>query len=86
MTAGVFILPADRWRGYGPSRDHFALRFGSNVVWQDRRRSEVERLQILKEIESSDAVLIVIGPHWLKDGLRRLRDPKDVLRDRTRFK
>ena len=26
------------------------------------------------------AVLIVIGPHWLKDGQKRLQNPKDVLR------
>jgi tetratricopeptide (TPR) repeat protein len=83
--SGVFISyrRTDGGGWAGRLNDHLALRFGSNVVWQD-----VENLtlgqeylpQILKKIESSDAVLIVIGPHWLRDGHKRLRDPKDVLR------
>src|SRR5262249_18721630 len=67
----------------GRLNDHLSLRFGSNVVWQDVDDLEVGTdylPQILKQIASSSAVLIVIGPHWLKDGQKRLQNPKDVLR------
>jgi len=67
----------------GRLNDHLALRFGSNVVWQDVEDLTIGKdylPQILNEIKSSDAVLIVIGPHWLTDGLKRLRNPEDVLR------
>ena len=71
----------------GRLRDHLALRYGDDRVWQD-----VEDLtvgsdylpQILKNIAAADAVLIVIGPHWLDElptgGKTRLANPKDVLR------
>ncbi len=83
--AGVFISyrRTDGGGWAGRLNDHLALRFGSNVAWQDVENLKVGKdylPQILKKIKSSDAVLIVIGPHWLKDGLKRLRDPKDVLR------
>lgn len=83
--AGVFISyrRTDSGGWAGRLNDHLALRFGSNVVWQDVDDLEVGKdylPQILQKIKSSDAVLIVIGPHWLKDGLRRLKNPKDVLR------
>jgi tetratricopeptide (TPR) repeat protein len=67
----------------GRLNDHLALRFGARLVWQDVHDLEVGKdylPQILAKIKSSDAVLIVIGPHWLGDGLERLRDPEDVLR------
>jgi hypothetical protein len=83
--SGVFISyrRTDGGGWAGRLNDHLALRFGSNVVWQDVDDLEIGKdylPQILKKIKSSDAVLIVIGPHWLKDGLRRLRNTKDVLR------
>jgi hypothetical protein len=70
----------------GRIRDHLALRYGQDRVWQD-----VEDLTvgsdylppILKNIAAADAVLIVIGPHWLekgRGGTTGLDDPKDVLR------
>jgi tetratricopeptide (TPR) repeat protein len=52
-------------------------------VWQDVDNLELGkdyRPQIRRQIQSSDAILIVIGPHWLKDGKERLQDPKDMLR------
>ena len=83
--AGVFISyrRTDGGGWAGRLNDHLALRFGSNLVWQDVDDLEAGRdylPQILKQIRSSDAVLIVIGPHWMKDGKKRLQDPKDVLR------
>jgi hypothetical protein len=70
----------------GRLRDHLVLRYGDDRVWQD-----VEDLtigsdylpQILDNIAAADAVLIVIGPHWLEKthgGKARLADPQDVLR------
>jgi len=71
----------------GRIRDHLVVRYGEDHVWQD-----VEDLtvgsdylpQILKSIAAADAVLILIGPHWLDErsprGTTRLADPKDVLR------
>lgn len=67
----------------GRLNDHLSLRFGENVVWQDVEDLEAGRdylPQILERIRSSAAVLVVIGPHWLKDGRERLKNPKDVLR------
>ena len=83
--AGVFISyrRTDGGGWAGRLNDHLSLRFGSNVVWQDVDDLEIGKdylPQILKNINSSAAVLIVIGPHWLKDGRKRLKDPKDVLR------
>jgi tetratricopeptide (TPR) repeat protein len=83
--AGVFISyrRTDGGGWAGRLGDHLALRFGPNVVWQDVDSLEAGKdylPQIIRGIKSSDAVLIVIGPHWLKDGRKRLQDPKDVLR------
>jgi tetratricopeptide (TPR) repeat protein len=82
---GVFISyrRSDGGGWAGRLNDHLSLRFGDNVVWQDVDDLEVgsEYLpQILERIRSSAAVLVVIGPHWLKDGRERLKNPKDVLR------
>jgi hypothetical protein len=87
--AGVFLSyrRSDSGGWAGRLRDHLVVRYGEDRVWQD-----VEDLtvgsdylpQILENIAAADAVLIVIGPHWLdersQDGTRRLADPKDVLR------
>ena len=83
--SGLFISyrRSDGGGWAGRLNDHLSLRFGSNVVWQDVDDLEVGTdylPQILKQIASSTAVLIVIGPHWLKDGQKRLQNPKDVLR------
>jgi TIR domain len=83
--AGVFISyrRTDGGGWAGRLNDHLSLRFGSNVVWQDVDDLEVGEdylPQILKSITSASAVLIVIGPHWLKDGRKRLENPKDILR------
>jgi len=83
--AGVFISyrRTDGGGWAGRLNDHLALRFGPNLVWQDVDNLEAGKEylpQILDQIKSSDAVLVIIGPHWLKDGRKRLQDPKDVLR------
>lgn len=64
---------------------HLSMRFGKDLVFQD-----VDDIAggddfletIRKELSSSEAFLILIGPHWLSDGRGsgRLNDPKDVLR------
>ncbi len=86
---GVFLSyrRSDAGGWAGRLRDHLVLRFGPDRVWQD-----VDDLplggdflpQILENITRADAVLIVIGPHWLDEGptggKARLRDLKDVLR------
>ena len=82
---GVFISyrHSDGGGWAGRLNDHLALRFGDNVIWRDVNNLEAGKKflpQILKQIKASDAVLVVIGPHWLKDGRRRLQDPEDVLR------
>ena len=87
--AGVFLSYRRNDSGgwAGRLRDHLVLRYGEDRVWQD-----VEDLtagsdylpQILENIAAADAVLIVIGPHWLDErpqgDTTRLADPKDVLR------
>ena len=83
--AGVFISyrRTDGGGWAGRLNDHLALRFGKNLVWLDVDDLQAGRdylPQILRGIKSADAVLIVIGPHWLKDGKKRLKDPKDILR------
>jgi tetratricopeptide (TPR) repeat protein len=82
---GVFISyrRSDGGGWAGRLNDHLSLRFGDNVVWQDVEDLEVGKeylSQILTRIRSSSAVLVVIGPHWLKDGRQRLKNSKDVLR------
>lgn len=86
--AGVFLSYRRNDSGgwAGRLRDHIALRYGEDRVWQDVDDLTVGSdylPQILDNIAAADAVLIVIGPHWL-DKVRgrkpRLANPKDVLR------
>ena len=82
------VLPPQRlWRLGGRLCHHLALRYGEDGVWQDVDNLTVggDYLpQILQNIAAADAVLIVIGPHWLDElpqrGKTRLANPKDVLR------
>jgi hypothetical protein len=87
--AGIFLSyrrnDAGGWAGR--LRDHLAVRYGEDRVWQDVDDLTVGSdylPQILKNIAAADAVLIVIGPHWLDTrtpgGTTRLANPKDVLR------
>jgi hypothetical protein len=79
---GVFLSyrRSDSGGWTGRLRDHLVVRYGEDRVWQD-----VDDLtlgsdylpQILKQIAAADAVLVVIGPHWLD---QRLAEPQDVLR------
>ena len=87
--AGVFLSyrRSDSGGWAGRLRDHLALRYGEDGVWQDVDDLTVGSdylPQILENITAADAVLIVIGPHWLDErtsgGTTRLADPKDVLR------
>ena len=87
--AGVFLSYRRNDSGgwAGRLRDHLALRYGEDRVWQDVADLTVGSdylPQILENIAAADAVLIVIGPHWLDDlpegGKTRLANPKDVLR------
>src|SRR4051812_9204098 len=71
----------------GRLRDHLALRYGEDRVWQDVDDLTVGSdylPQILRNITAADAVLVVIGPHWLDErergGKTRLANPTDVLR------
>ena len=87
--AGVFLSYRRNDSGgwAGRLRDHLALRYGEDRVWQDVDDLTVGSdylPQILENIAAADAVLIVIGPHWLDErpqgGKTRLANPKDVLR------
>jgi hypothetical protein len=88
-VAGVFLSYRRNDSGgwAGRLRDHLVLRYGEDRVWQDVDDLTIGSdylLQILKNIAKADAVLIVIGPHWLDErsqgGTTRLADAKDVLR------
>ena len=87
--AGVFLSYRRNDSGgwAGRLRDHLALRYGEDRVWQDVDNLTVGAdylPQILENIAAADAVLIVIGPHWLDElpqgSKTRLANPKDVLR------
>jgi hypothetical protein len=86
---GVFLSyrRSDSGGWAGRIRDHLVLRYGDDRVWQDvdDLTAGADYLpQILEQVAAADAVLVVIGPHWLDQrtarGTRRLADPKDVLR------
>jgi len=69
--AGVFLSyrRSDSGGWAGRLRDHLVLRYGEDHVWQDVDDLTVGSdylPQILEHIASADAVLIVIGPHWLE--------------------
>lgn len=82
--AGVFISYRRGDGGWaGRLRDHLQLRFGDKLVWQDVDDIKLGRdfsQEIQKAIKTSHAALVVIGPYWQKAGLKRLKNPKDVLR------
>ena len=82
--AGVFISYRRGDGGWaGRLRDHLQLRFGDKLVWQDVDDIKLGRdfsQEIQKAIKTSRAALVVIGPYWQKAGLRRMKNPKDVLR------
>ena len=87
--AGVFLSyrRTDSAGWAGRLRDHLVLRYGVDSVWQDVDDLTIgsEYLtQILRNIDEADAVLILIGPHWLerraRSGKTRLADQNDVLR------
>jgi tetratricopeptide (TPR) repeat protein len=83
-VAGVFISYRRGDGGWaGRLRDHLQLRFGDNLVWLDVDDIKLGgnfSQEIQKAIRTSDAALLVIGPYWQKAGLKRMKDPKDVLR------
>ncbi|MEK6300488.1 MAG: toll/interleukin-1 receptor domain-containing protein [Acidobacteriota bacterium] len=82
--AGVFISYRRGDGGWaGRLKDHVQLRFGDSLVWQDvddikYGKDFSEAIQ--KAIKTSNAALVVIGPYWQEAGLKRMKDPKDVLR------
>jgi tetratricopeptide (TPR) repeat protein len=87
--AGVFLSYRrnDSAGWAGRIHDSLVLRYGADGVWQDVDDLTVGSdylPQILDNIAEADAVLIVIGPHWLDerapDGTPRLAEPSDVLR------
>lgn len=82
--AGVFISYRRGDGGWaGRITDHLQLRFGDKLVWQDVDDIKPGRdfsQEIQKAIKTSNAALVVIGPYWQKPGLKRMKDPKDVLR------
>jgi TIR domain len=86
---GVFLSyrrnDAGGWAGR--LRDHLIVRYGPDRVWQDVDDIPLGANflpEIFENIERADAVLIIIGPHWLDEGpggaRARLANPKDVLR------
>lgn len=86
---GVFLSyrRSDAGGWAGRLKDHLVLRFGPDRVWQDVDDLAVGSdylPQILENLTNADAVLVVIGPHWLDKGpygaKARLHNAKDVLR------
>jgi tetratricopeptide (TPR) repeat protein len=82
--AGVFISYRRGDGGWaGRLKDHVQLRFGDSLIWQDVDDIKLGgdfSQEIRKAIKASDAALVVIGPYWQKAGLKRMKNPKDVLR------
>lgn len=86
---GVFLSyrrnDAAGWAGR--LRDHLIVRYGPERVWQDVDDIPAGAdylTEIFENIAVADAVLVIIGPHWLGEGpdsgRTRLGNPKDVLR------
>src|SRR4030095_10632926 len=82
--AGVFISDRRGDGGWaGRIKDHLQLRFGDSLVWQDVddiKFGENFPGVIEKAITGSNAILIIIGPYWDNEGLKRLKNSKDILR------
>lgn len=71
----------------GRLHDYLKNYFGSDRLFFDVDTIEVGanfEQKIATELDNSDAVLVLIGNHWLNaqsvDGNRRLDDPKDYVR------
>lgn len=84
---GVFISyrRSDSGGWAGRLFDHLSMRFGKDLVFQDFDdiKPGTDSLEVIRTaIKVCDVVLVLIGPHWLKDaeGRRRLDNPQDVLR------
>jgi len=78
---------SDSSESTGRIYDHLAARYGRNNVFTDVDSIPIGRdfvREIEESIRASQAVLVVIGPHWgdVRDnsGSRRLEDPRDVVR------
>jgi tetratricopeptide (TPR) repeat protein len=85
--SGVFISyrRSDSGGWAGRLFDHLSMRFGKDLVFQDFDdiKSGTDFLKVIRTaIKVCDVVLVLIGPHWLKnaEGRRRLDNPQDVLR------
>lgn len=85
--SGVFISyrRSDSGGWAGRLFDHLSMRFGKDLVFQDFDdiKPGTDFLEVIRTaIKVCDVVLVLIGPHWLKDaeGRRRLDNPQDVLR------
>ena len=64
---------------------HLGYRYGNDLIFQDVEDIEpgnnwLEKIK--EELEACQVFLIIIGPRWLEDadGIRRLDNPKDILR------
>src|SRR4051794_4472777 len=69
----------------GRVRDRLALRFGDDAVFMDVEHipfGQDFRKFVKDEIERTDVVLAVVGPHWCKDssGINRLDESNDPVR------
>jgi hypothetical protein len=72
--------------------DRLARHFGAGNIFRDHdslRLGEVYPSRIRRELERSDVVLALLGPHWLdirdESKRRRLDDPKDWVRTELRM-
>ncbi len=84
--SGLFISyrRSDSAPWAGRLKDHLDLRFGAGLVWRDfdsLNPGDDWLAEIRQSIAEADAVLVMIGPHWLAGagGRRRLEEPGDVL-------
>jgi tetratricopeptide (TPR) repeat protein len=63
---------------------HLSLRYGKDLIFldvEDIKPGNIWLETILKEIESCQVILVIIGSYWLTDpnGVRRLEDSEDIL-------